>query len=278
MLTNLKKIYQDKLIEDVTSYSNDYYYFYKSNSNKKLFGVPKTITNNEYELLKEMYIEKKIYTLDKNIQKCYEYLLDDGIYPFKNKKMKMIIYTINENDEEVVYDVLNDVYTSCINVKLYNLNICFLEETSTKIVDLFETLAQDLGYNIILHEGLIIHSGYKGTDILSYIKFYHDSVKVNSKEHSDLADMLLFQDYSKHQDLMSAIKTNLFDVLLQDVLIRDIIQVMLKNDLNVSQSAKLLYMNRNSLINKLDSIYKETGLNIQKFTHACVLYFILNLI
>lgn len=278
MLTNLKKIYQDKLIEDVTSYSNDYYYFYKSNNNKKLFGVPKTITTNEYELLKEMYIEKKIYTLDKHIQKCYEYLLDDGIYPFKNKKMKMIIYTVNENDEEVVYDVLNEVYTSCVNVKLYNLNICFFEETSTKIVDLFETLAQDLGYNIILHEGLIIHSGYKGIDILSYIKFYHDSVKVNSKEHSDLADMLLFQDYSKHQDLMLAIKTNLFDVLLQDVLIRDIIQVMLKNDLNVSQSAKLLYMNRNSLINKLDSIYKETGLNIQKFTHACVLYFILNLI
>ena len=278
MLTNLKKIYQDKLIEDVTSYSNDYYYFYKSNSNKKLFGVPKTITTNEYELLKEMYIEKKIYTLDKHIQKCYEYLLDDGVYPFKNKKMKMIIYTVNENDEEVVYDVLNEVYTSCVNVKLYNLNICFFEETSTKIVDLFETLAQDLGYNIILHEGLIIHSGYKGIDILSYIKFYHDSVKVNSKEHSDLADMLLFQDYSKHQDLMLAIKTNLFDVLLQDVLIRDIIQVMLKNDLNVSQSAKLLYMNRNSLINKLDSIYKETGLNIQKFTHACVLYFILNLI
>lgn len=278
MLSNLKKIYQDKLLEDVTSYSNDYYYFYRSNNSKKLFGVKKTITNNEYELLKEMYIEKKIYTLDKNLQKSYEYLLEDGVYPFKNKKMKMIIYTINEADEEVVTTVLEDVYSSCMIVKLYNLFVCFFDEGTTKIVDLFDTLSLDLGYTITLHEGLILHSGYKGSDILSYIKFYHDSVKVNSKEHSDLADMILFQDYNHNQELLASIKNNLFDPLLQDVVVRDIIQVMLKNDLNVSQSAKLLYMNRNSLINKLDSIYKETGLNLQKFTHACVLYFILNLI
>ncbi len=278
MVSNLKKIYQDKLIEDVTTYSNDYYYFYKSNNSKKLFGVLKNISSNEYELLKEMYVEKKIYTLDKNIQKVYEYLLEDGNYPFKNKKMKMIIYTLKDIDEEVVSGVLNDIYSSSMIIKLYNLNICFFEEGSSKVFDLFETLSIDLGYDIILHEGLIIHSGYKGSDILSYIKFYHDSIKVNSKVHSDLADMLLFQDYQHYQDLMVSIKVNLFEPLLQDVVIRDIIQVMLKNDLNVSQSAKLLYMNRNSLINKLDVIYKETGLNLQKFTHACVLYFIFNLI
>ncbi len=278
MVSNLKKIYQDKLIEDVTTYSNDYYYFYKSNNSKKLFGVLKNISSNEYELLKEMYVEKKIYTLDKNIQKVYEYLLEDGSYPFKNKKMKMIIYTLKDIDEEVVSGVLNDIYSSSMIIKLYNLNICFFEEGSSKVFDLFETLSIDLGYDIILHEGLIIHSGYKGSDILSYIKFYHDSIKVNSKVHSDLADMLLFQDYQHYQDLMVSIKVNLFEPLFQDIVIRDIIQVMLKNDLNVSQSAKLLYMNRNSLINKLDAIYKETGLNLQKFTHACVLYFILNII
>ena len=67
MISNLKKIYQDKLIEDVTIYSNEYYYFYKNNSHKKIFGVNKNITPNEYKLLQEIYIEKKIYTLDKNL-------------------------------------------------------------------------------------------------------------------------------------------------------------------------------------------------------------------
>ena len=76
---------------------------------------------------------------------------------------------------------------------------------------------------------------------------------------------------------MLSIKNNLFMPLLNDVVIRDIIQAMLKNDLNVSQTAKLLYMNRNSLINKLDYIYKETGLNLQKYTHACVIYVMINL-
>ena len=89
MISNLKKIYQDKLIEDVTTYSNDYYYFYKNNSHKKIFGVNKNITPNEYKLLQEMYIEKKIYTFDKNLQKVYEYLLENNTYPFKHKKMKL---------------------------------------------------------------------------------------------------------------------------------------------------------------------------------------------
>ena len=115
MISNLKKIYQDKLIEDVTTYSNDYYYFYKNNSHKKIFGVNKNITPNEYKLLQEMYIEKRIYTLDKNLQKVYEYLLENNTYPFKHKKMKMIMYIVKESDEEVINEFLTNVFIVSIS-------------------------------------------------------------------------------------------------------------------------------------------------------------------
>jgi carbohydrate diacid regulator len=277
MISNLKRIYQDKLIEDVTTYSNDYYYFYKNNSLKKIFGVNKNITHNEYKLLQEMYIEKKIYTLDKNLQKVYEYLLENNTYPFKNKKMKMIMYIVKESDEEVICEFLTNIYKNSFIVKLYNLNICFIEDVQGSIKDIFDALSGDLGYDVILHEGLILNNGYSGSDILSYIKTYHDLEKVNTRVYSDLADFILFQDYNVNKELMLSIKNNLFMPLFNDVVIRDIIQAMLKNDLNVSQTAKLLYMNRNSLINKLDYIYKETGLNLQKYTHACVIYVMINL-
>ena len=276
MISNLKKIYQDKLIEDVTTYSNDYYYFYKNNSHKKIFGVNKIITPNEYKLLQEMYIEKKIYTLDKNLQKVYEYLLESNTYPFKNKKMKMVMYIVKESDEEVINEFLINIYKNSYIIKLFNLNICFIEETHESIKNIFDALSSDLGYDVILHEGLILNSGYNGSDVLSYIKTYHDLEKVNTKVYSDIADIILFQDHNINKELMLSIKNNLFMPLFNDVVLRDIIQAMLKNDLNVSQTSKLLYMNRNSLINKLDYIYKETGLNLQKYTHACVIYVMIN--
>ena len=48
-----------------------------------------------------------------------------------------------------------------------------------------------------------------------------------------------------------------------------------KNDLNVSKTSKDLYVNRNSLLNKFEQIYKETGFNLQKFTHACAIYLLI---
>lgn len=153
-----------------------------------------------------------------------------------------------------------------------HLNICFFEENQTKIKDLFETLSVDLGYDIILHEGLIFNHRYRGEEILEYIKAYHDNESIYKKAYTDLADIILSLGRSEYVNLKKALKNNLLIPLFQDATTREIISVMFKNDLNVSQTSKLLYMNRNSLINKLDSIFKETGLNLQKFTHACAIY------
>ena len=60
--------------------------------------------------------------------------------------------------------------------------------------------------------------------------------------------------------------------ILKNATDKDIILTYFKNDLNVSKTAKDLYINRNSLLNKFESIYKLTGLNLQKFIHACAMY------
>lgn len=278
MIPNLKDIFKDRLVEDVSEFSNEYYYFYKDSNSRKLFGVLKTITPNEYLLLKEMYVEKKIYSDNKMSQKVYEYLLENNIYPFKSKKVKTILYKVKETDKEVVSSLISDIYENAVIIDIFNLNVCFIENDLNNIKDLFETISIDLGYDVNLHDGLIIDKSLNGDIMLSYIKAYHDSEKVYTMIYSDLADMILSIDVSSNKELLIKLKEYLFNKLFLDVSQREIISVMLKNDLNVSQSAKLLYMNRNSLINKLDTIYKETALNIQRFTHACAIYLMLNLL
>ena len=91
--------------------------------------------------------------------------------------------------------------------------------------------------------------------------------------YSDIATMVIFTiNHKQCDEAIDLIKKQTTDVVLKNQVNKDILDVMVKNDLNVSLSAKLLYMNRNSLLNKLDAIFKETGLNLQKFTHASAFY------
>ncbi len=270
MLSKLKEIYQEKLIEDVKKTDSNYYYFYKPSS-KEIFGISKKITKQEYELLKMQYIEKNIYTYDDSLNKVYTYLLENGKYPF-TKKMKLIIYKVNRDDENIVGELLTKIYHPCFHLSIFGYSICFYyEQYETKISELFETITSDLGYSVPLHEGIIINKDVLGKDILMYIETYCKNTMFNHHIYSDIADMILEIDKENAIALIQFL-TNLIYLPTFKEKNKDILDVMIKNNLNVSSSAKYLYMNRNSLIHKLDSIYKETGFNLQKFKHACAIY------
>jgi DNA-binding PucR family transcriptional regulator len=77
------------------------------------------------------------------------------------------------------------------------------------------------------------------------------------------------------KEYISLIDEYIITPILKDSIIKDIILTYFKNDLNVSKTAKDLYINRNSLLNKFEYIYKETGFNLQKFNHACAIYLLI---
>ena len=45
-------------------------------------------------------------------------------------------------------------------------------------------------------------------------------------------------------------------------------EAFLQNNLNVSETSRLLYMHRNTLLYRLDKIEKATGLNVRQFADA----------
>lgn len=278
MNRNIKELYKDKIIEEVNEYKDNYYYFYKNKNSKEIFGISKKITFNEYSLLKEMYIEKKVYSLDKKIQNVYDYLFEEGEYPFKNKKIRMIIYLLKEEDENIVADLFSSVYKTCYILKIYNLLVCFYEENTTKASSLLETLSIDLNYDILIHDCFYLNDKITGELILEYIDVYRDSMAANHRIYSDFSEIILSMDMRKHYSLISDLKAKIFEPYFSNASIREIVNVMFKNDLNVSMTSKMLYMNRNSLINKIENIYKDTGLNLQTFSHACFIYFIINML
>ena len=60
MYKQIKQIFKNNMIEDVTDITSPkYYYFYQDYTCKSIFGVSKTITTAEYQLLQTMFVEKR---------------------------------------------------------------------------------------------------------------------------------------------------------------------------------------------------------------------------
>ena len=154
MIGKLKSIYGNQIIENVENYNLDYYYFYIPSTNK-VFGISKKISNKEYELLKLQYVEKHIYSSNPKLSKIYSYLLENAQYPFDNKKLKMTIFKLHEDDEELVEELLSKIFDSFYLIKLLDVVVCFyVDNYSIKMNDFRKVISEDLGYDVILHDGI----------------------------------------------------------------------------------------------------------------------------
>lgn len=197
--------------------------------------------------------------------KVLDFLFNNKSTPFV-KKTKLIVYKAKEVDIDIINNIIKDVYNDVVTVKLDDNVLVFIGgKYDINIQNLFVTISDDLGYEIYVHDGIYINSNLTSEDIIEYVNIYDKSNKIVYMDIAEAALNAQTEDYFKLLDIIS--RSN-FTYIYKDVVTIDIIEALLKNNLNVLQTSKLLYLHRNSILNKVDIIYKETGLNIQKFTNA----------
>ncbi len=274
MVEKLIKIYKNKIIQNIKEFDYDkYYYFYSNNVNDDIFGIEKTISENEYHLIKSSYIEKKIYNNCGSIQKIYEYLFENRPYPFKNKKTKILVI---DSTYPEFKELLLSFYKEVELILIDNLYVAFcFESYNSDISSFISTLSDDLGINFKLHDGITFNNETKGSMIRNYLGIIKTFLNTNEELYTDVAGILLSNNSEIIKEYTTIIEECLLNPILKDSITKDIILTYFKNDLNVSKTAKDLYINRNSLLNKFEYIYKETGFNLQKFNHACAIYLLI---
>lgn len=271
MIEKLQQIYKNKIIVNIKEFDyNKYYYFYTNNSLNEIFGIEKTISDNEYHLIKSTHIEKKIYNNDKSLQYIYEYLFENKPYPFKNKKVKLLIIDSEYKDFK---ELLLSFYKEVEVILIDNIYVAFcIDSYNQEISNFITTLSDDLGISLKLHEGITISNNMQGNTVLHYLGIIKEFFTINEELYSDSATVMLTTKLNSLKEYISLIDEYIITPILKDSIIKDIILTYFKNDLNVSKTAKDLYINRNSLLNKFELIYKETGFNLQKFNHACAIH------
>lgn len=277
MFNKILSLYPNLIVYPVDKLDLEHYYFYKSNKKNDIFGISKTITKNEYELIKSSFVEKKVYSLDSKIQKIYDYLLEDQANPFK-KNMRILIYEINDQYVNTINDFLTELINDIkiIHILHYQVAIYPVNQ-DIEFNQFFTTLSDDLGVAISLHKGIIITPGTKGNEVLEYIRAFDNSHSLKHLSYSEMPELIFNLNKDEFLNVVEIIRNTLFKHIIADDQLVNLISTFFDNDLNVSQTAKNLYMHRNSLLNRLENIYTQTGFNIQKFSHASAVKLILTI-
>lgn len=268
MFNKILSLYQNLIVYPVEKYDLEHYYFYKSSKKDDIFGISKKISTNEYELIKTNFVEKKIYSLDNKIQKIYDYLLEKNPSPFK-KNMRILIYQLNDQYKGIIEEFLKELISEIKIVDILQYHVAIYPINKDIEFDkFFTTLSDDIGFPIILHKGLIITQSTQGEDVVKYIYAYDRTNKLKHNLYSEMPELIFNLHKDDYLEIINIIKNNLFKDIIEDDQLVNLINTFFENDLNVSQTAKQLYLHRNSLLNRLENIYSQTGFNIQKFSHA----------
>lgn len=191
--------------------------------------------------------------------------------PFLNN-MQFIIYKVHQEDKIMINEMIENIYGEVyfINYKLYTIAF---SSSFHDIKDMFQTFVIDLEYEVYVHEGFIISSQTVGNDVIEYIDYY---IFCNiNKPYSSYIDICIKAN-NVDKDIIRIVSDNLFYIIGKYNDLINLMDAFFKNDLNVSQTSKLIYMHRNSLINKLEKIEKITGFNIQLFNNAFVMKLLLD--
>lgn len=106
--------------------------------------------------------------------------------------------------------------------------------------------------------------GFKGKNSNTYSKIAeHPAIKL-----IDIADMVNQLSKQQRDKLIAEYNMPALTKIFKDSGMMQTIEVFLQSGMNISRTAKILYMHRNTLIYKLNSIRKLTGLDLRDFNMA----------
>lgn len=277
MINKLKAIYKDKLIEnvnmlDTSIISNKYYYFYNP-VDLSCLAIEKSISEKEYLLLSSSLIERKIYDHNTINQLLYEYLFDNKSYPYKEKRKIIIL----EEESSEINQIFDSIFSNYQVIKISNHFVYFVDNrTSVSLEELSSIIVDDIGHKVMIHNGIYVNNELNGNDVLKYLSLTIKYLDNSSDQYSDMFSPFASLESFDKVSYMELINNLLIAPLFKSNDIKELVLAYFKCDLNVLKTSKYLYINRNTILNKFEYIYKEYGINLQRFTHCSIVYLLLS--
>lgn len=150
------------------------------------------------------------------------------------------------------------------------------EETQVDYAEfLAQSLKEELGIEVRIGVGTIVKefkdvaiSYARAENALRYADVFELKGDVHSYREFVLLKILEDIPKSKLEAYLFEFTDESFKEIFEDAEMLETAEGFLRNDLNVSETSRNLYMHRNSLLYRLYKIEKATGLNIRSFSDA----------
>ncbi len=187
------------------------------------------------------------------------------------KETKFVVLKLNTNNKNLI-SFFDDLFGTNKFEKdgymIYQLDSIKINK-DYELSSLVDLIKVDFNEEIKIFESCV----FKEKDINEFDKIFDLYKKYQNKEYMNISSLCLniFEKDDKGKDLY-IIRNIIMNLIKDEYGILSIAKAMFKNNLNVSKSASDAYMHRNTAINKLNAIKNKTGLNIQDFQDAFILY------
>lgn len=196
---------------------------------------------------------------------------------YLNKKKEFEFYILNINKQTPDYDEIIDIFLDVIiNPFVYeenNYTIVLSNIINNDVSQVVSAIVEDFGYNLKVFRSNKIYT--QNMDDFNILKDSYLKNQVYINDNYVNIQKLLYAILEKNIDDLQTIKPVILRKINNDSKLYEIVNGMFVNDLNVCKTANYVYMHRNTINNKLITIKEETGLDIQKFQDAVMLYVLL---
>lgn len=196
---------------------------------------------------------------------------------YLNKKKEFEFYVLNISKGNSEYQEIIDVFLEgVVNPFVYekqDYTVIVSNVINPDINQIVNAIIEDFGYNLKVFKSNKISTEYiEDFKTLKKLYFkYQEYINDNFVNIQKLIQTILEKDI----DDLNIVKPIILRKINNDSKLYEIVNGMFINDLNVCKTANYVYMHRNTINNKLITIKEETGLDIQKFQDAVMLYVLL---
>lgn len=187
----------------------------------------------------------------------------------KTNNMFYLIKIFDNNEYlEMFYDVLKDIY-GINNVSLYlnksNFVLINNIEDNESMLELVDTLEDDFGLRINCFVGNIKTENY-----IDFI--YSKMINIFYKKNNIIFDEGMLLGHIMNENIDDEVKRIILGKYYNDSDMKNTIKVFIESNMNTLKASQILYMHRNTLINKVNKFIDATGYNIREFVEAVIIY------
>ncbi|KPB04943.1 PucR family transcriptional regulator [Bacillus sp. CHD6a] len=290
MYNQLKKIFRDALIQTSSPHSFSHYLWFTSSANE-YYGIEKEALTTKDILLLETFLQKveehqlsmsekeqwwhellfgtPPQTSPYTFQRSFRFIHFEFSEPLLNKEeWKEALVAFFDSDLEIVWKN----FTSGVIVDFLS---DVKEEETVPLPDIIDITASDFYTNVKFYIGAYTNLEEKLADLFRF----EQNCLVRSLKARKQANIHTFQHalpfmLTEHIDAQQIIYIKkIFGTMIDDE--KELLQsvkVFIENNMNVSLTAKKLFMHRNSLQYRIDKFIERTGIDIKNFQGAMAAY------